>query len=279
MACAIIVFLGGCAKDAPPPDAARARVVTQNIGDIVAPRPTVAEVAGVFAEMPRADVYLLQEVAGSRAASAIAQALSTGDSDYRALYTSLAGVSVVTRLPVLSWSGVPGVSALQAHLSLDENATMRVVSVHLPAFGKPRQQDGDARIGPIYGMLRLARETITPNGRSRSLDRILTWLEQQEGREEQNVAVPTVVGGDFNTVPLTLAPRKMRKGFRDSLRGSGDFWTGTYQRIAGPLSARVDFLFHSHAMHVLDAFVHGKSAGDHLPVYAEYALPLVSTSR
>jgi endonuclease/exonuclease/phosphatase family metal-dependent hydrolase len=275
----MIVFLGGCTKDPPHPDAIRAKVVTQNLGDVITPRPTVGEIAEVFGEMPRADVYLLQEVAGSRAASAIAEALSAGNSEYRSLYTSRAGVSVVTRLPILSWSAAPGASALQAHLAVGEHATMRVVSVHLPAFGKPRQRDGDARIGPIYGMLRLARETVTPNGRSRSLDRILTWLKEEQGREGQSPAVPTVVGGDFNTVPLTLAPRKMRKDFRDSLRGSGDFWTGTYQRIAGPLSARVDFLFHSHAMHVLDAFVHGKSAGDHLPVYAEYALPLASTSR
>jgi endonuclease/exonuclease/phosphatase (EEP) superfamily protein YafD len=138
--------------------------------------------------------------------------------------------------------------------------------VHLPAFRKPRQRDGDARIGPLYGALRLAREAVTPNGRSRSVDRILEWLD------DGGAPAPTIVGGDFNTVPLTLAPRKMRPEYRDSLWRSGDYLTGTYRRIAGPLSARVDFLFHTPEFAVAEAFVHPRSAGDHLPVFAEYAL-------
>ena len=262
---ALSVF-AGCARRPAELDGPRFVVVTQNLGDVVAPRPSVDEVMQVLGEMPKADAYLLQEVAGKRTAEAIAAALSDETGTYRAFYTSEAGVAVVTRHPVEDVAAATDASALRVSVQLPNEQLVRLVSVHLPAFRKPRQRDGDARIGPLYGALRLAREAVTPNGRSRSVDRILEWLD------DGGAPAPTIVGGDFNTVPLTLAPRKMRPEYRDSLWRSGDYLTGTYRRIAGPLSARIDFLFHTPEFAVAEAFVHSGSAGDHLPVFAEYAL-------
>ena len=193
---ALSVF-AGCARRPAELDGPRFVVVTQNLGDVVAPRPSVDEVMQVLGEMPKADAYLLQEVAGKRTAEAIAAALSDETGTYRAFYTSEAGVAVVTRHPVEDVAAATDASALRVSVQLPNEQLVRLVSVHLPAFRKPRQRDGDARIGPLYGALRLAREAVTPNGRSRSVDRILEWLD------DGGAPAPTIVGGDFNTVPLT----------------------------------------------------------------------------
>lgn len=261
------MLTGSCSPSGSPGavDGQRIAVITQNLGDVVKPRPSVGEIAAVFREMPEADVYLLQEVGGDRMARAIGDKLSTGTRTYTHLYTGRAGIALLSSLPILESDIANDASAIQAVVDLD-GTPVRAVSIHLPAFRKPREGDGDARIGPIYGALRLAREAITPNGRSRAAERILDWLHRSESPP------PTIVGGDFNTVPLTLAPRKMTKRYNDSLWRSGDYWTGTYQRIAGPISARVDFLFHEPQFSVVNAFVHPTSAGDHLPVFAEYSL-------
>lgn len=241
------------------------RVVTQNLGDVITPRPTVDQIMTVFRQMPVAHVYLVQETHGSRTAAALAAALSTPQATYHHAYSGRAGLAVISSLPIVASRAAQDASALEAIVEAPSGRRLRVVSIHLPAFNKPRQGDGDARIGPIYGALRLAREAVTPNGRSRAAETILSWLEEAESPPA------TIIGGDLNTVPLTLAPRKVAKHYRDSLRGSGDFFKGTYRRIAGPISARVDFLFHDPTLEVLHAFVHPGSAGDHLPVYAEYA--------
>jgi endonuclease/exonuclease/phosphatase family metal-dependent hydrolase len=246
-------------------DGPRIAVVTQNIGDIVPPRPSTDDIAYVFRQLPTAQVYLLQEVGGFQAARRIAEALSSESAQYDHIYTRASGVAVVTSLEILDYKVPPDAAVIRATLDAGNGETLRVASIHLPAFRKPRQGDGDAKIGPVYGALRLAREAITPNGRSRAADRILEWLDGGEPPPA------TVIGGDLNTIPLTLAPRRIARTYTDSLRGSGDFWTGTYRRMAGPVGARVDFLFHSRHLQVVDSFVLQETAGDHYPVYAEYA--------
>jgi endonuclease/exonuclease/phosphatase family metal-dependent hydrolase len=247
-------------------DGPRIAVVTQNIGDIVPPRPSTDDIAYVFRQLPTAQVYLLQEVGGFQAARRIAEALSSELAQYEHLYTRASGVAVVTSLEVLDYKVAPDAAAIRATLDAGDGETLRVASIHLPAFRKPRQRDGDAKIGPVYGALRLAREAITPNGRSRTADRILEWLDGGDPPPA------TVIGGDLNTIPLTLAPRRIGRTYTDSLRGSGDYWTSTYRRMAGPVGARVDFLFHSSHLQVQDSFVLQETAGDHYPVYAEYVL-------
>lgn len=247
-------------------DGPRIAVVTQNVGDIVPPRPSLDDMVYVFRQMPPAQVYLLQEVGGFQAARRLAEALSTDGVQYNHIFTRAAGLAIVTSLEIVDYRAAPDSPAIRATLDAGNGRRLRVASIHLPAFRKPRQGDGDAKIGPVYGALRLAREAVTPNGRSRAADRILEWLD---GDEPPPV---TVIGGDLNTIPLTLAPRRIARTYTDSLRGSGHFWTGTYRRMAGPVGARVDFLFHSDHLRVVDSFVLQETAGDHYPVYAEYVL-------
>ena len=82
-------------------------------------------------------------------------------------------------------------------------------------------------------------------------------------------ATSVVVAGDFNTVPFTKTIRFMNRHYDDALLGSGDYLTGTYRRVGGAILPRVDFIFHSTALSVVEARVIQERAGDHYPVYAE----------
>ncbi len=249
------------------------RVVTYNVGDSDDRRPTAHHVASILNEMPPADVYLLQEVPRARFVAILARLLTTEEPhsfDYR--YSHRDHVAVLSRFAIAGeWlssdhATMRDARSLGVIVDLPDGTQVQLVTVHLHAFWKPRDGSGRARIGPIYGALRIVREMFTPNGRSRAAQHLVTKLEA-DGR-----SMPTIVGGDFNTTPFTLAIRTMNAAFVDSLRGSGDFWTGSYTHITGPVSPRVDYLFHDGTWCVVDARVFPETAGDHLPLYGEYRL-------
>ncbi|HKJ85993.1 MAG TPA: endonuclease/exonuclease/phosphatase family protein, partial [Spirochaetia bacterium] len=135
-----------------------------------------------------------------------------------------------------------------------------VVGVHLDPVRKSRDRHG---FSAAWGLVvQLVEEVTGPSVRSRMAHEIHDWV----GRWSEN---PVVVAGDFNTVPSSTTGRFMRRHYRDALRGTRDYRTGTYWKIYGP-KPRVDFIFHSPGLERVDAAVIREEAGDHYPVLARF---------
>jgi len=75
-----------------------------------------------------------------------------------------------------------------------------------------------------------------------------------------------VLGGDFNTFPLSAAWRILRRDYRDAFRPPAQF-RGTY-RVKGDIEVKLDHIFLSAPVEALDAQVLDAPGSDHLPVRA-----------
>ena len=81
---------------------------------------------------------------------------------------------------------------------------------------------------------------------------------------------PVVLMGDFNDSPLSVVHSSLRRHFRDAFRAAGRRWGPTFR--AGVIPLRLDIIYVSPAIRVLDCFVRkdplARVASDHLPVIA-----------
>lgn len=240
-------------------------VISYNIGDIIPPRPDADQVYRVIEGMPIADVYLFQEALGPDSFEMFIERLPESPEGYHWVFDPPPSwLGILSAHPIESSRIlVPG-AALEAVISVGDGRKVRVVTVHLPSFRKNRNEGGQTKLGSLGTILLLLRETFLENDRSRAVDAMVLDAERMDP------AIPVIIGGDFNTVPLTRAARRMFPQFRDALRGTGDYWTGTYTRISGGPRPRVDYIFYSQDLTVRRAFVHKETAGDHYPVYAAF---------
>ncbi len=99
--------------------------------------------------------------------------------------------------------------------------------------------------------------------RSRSVEELLTWVATHPHQD-------VIIGGDFNTVPLSKSIRAMGKVFKNTLGASSDYFTGTYMKSSLPIEPRIDYIFHSQDINCGDSSVIRDSAGDHYPVRAVF---------
>lgn len=248
-------------------ESSRLRVVTYNIGDTVMPLPGKTRLMEVLGELPPADVYLLQEVRNSGTFRRLVEALSDRRGPYIAAFDADSNLAVVSAFPIERSAMIAGGRALVATIRHDDGVSITVTSVHLPNFRKDRNADGNAAVKPLRIVTRVVEEALQPTIRGRLAEELVEALGEPDW---QGLAV---VGGDFNTIPLTTAPRAMYPRYRDSLFLTGYYWRGTYGRIDGSIFPRIDYLFHSPEIVVREAYIHSRTAGDHHPVYAEYLLP------
>jgi endonuclease/exonuclease/phosphatase (EEP) superfamily protein YafD len=109
----------------------------------------------------------------------------------------------------------------------------------------------------------LWRELFTSTSRSREARELRSWLLHLS-RDNW------IVGGDFNTLPLSSVDRHLRRYFQDALsRSPWRYFTGTYWRLRDvPFLPRIDFLYHSPRWHVVQAQVIQHKASDHFPILA-----------
>jgi endonuclease/exonuclease/phosphatase family metal-dependent hydrolase len=81
---------------------------------------------------------------------------------------------------------------------------------------------------------------------------------------------PVVVMGDFNDRPIPVVHRQLRKHFSDAFTAAGKRWGPTFK--AGPLPLRLDYIYLSQGIRVLDCRVRNdeltRIASDHRPVIA-----------
>jgi endonuclease/exonuclease/phosphatase family metal-dependent hydrolase len=94
----------------------------------------------------------------------------------------------------------------------------------------------------------------------------------------ENLHHPVVLMGDFNDRPLPVVSRTIRRHFKDAYRSVGKFWGPTFR--AGPLGLRLDYIYLSPEVRVIDCFVRRDSlarvASDHRPVVATIATPQIT---
>lgn len=77
---------------------------------------------------------------------------------------------------------------------------------------------------------------------------------------------PLLVGGDFNTFPLSAAWRMIRAEYRDAFRPP-ELFRGTF-RVNGDIEVKLDHIFLSPQIRVLEARVLDVAGSDHLPIRA-----------
>jgi len=133
-------------------------------------------------------------------------------------------------------------------------------SVHLETIREDMRHDESlSDLGVVFKYLK--REFFEDNIRSRSVDQLLTSLKERNFER-------VIIGGDFNTVPLSKAIRAMNAEFEDAFWPSTAFFKGSYLDSPFPLNPRIDYIFHSPDMSARDGRVHDVTTGDHVPVSA-----------
>jgi endonuclease/exonuclease/phosphatase family metal-dependent hydrolase len=140
------------------------------------------------------------------------------------------------------------------------------VDIHLDPIPKPRDESGRVSLGLWRAMGAVFREMSLRSPRSESVAEILRWLDGK-------AAGPVILAGDFNTVPSSAAIRLMSERFVDAAAAAGRSLSGTYWRVRLPLRPRVDYIFVSAGIAVVDARTVKRTAGDHYPVVAVLELP------
>ena len=85
----------------------------------------------------------------------------------------------------------------------------------------------------------------------------------------------SIIGGDFNTIPLSNSIRLLTKEYNDSFKNSIKYFLGT--RIKYFLKPRIDYIFLSKNFNVIKKEVIYKTYGDHYPVKAELLLKKIQS--
>ncbi len=270
--CAILLLsmaaVSSCGSQGPE-GGAPFTIVTHNVGNIDHDPAPARELAQTYREFGNVDAFLLQELPNRRYAEALAAALNAqSDQNYHLDYSFRLRIAVVSRWPVTTAAtmNMPEPQSLFGALRVlveTEAGPLELVSVHLDPILKLRNREGFVRVG--FAALGLLRELFFQNARSRSVNQLTEWMQRP-----LSTPTPTVIGGDFNTVPGTIAITRMTRRYRDALAGSGNFFSGTYWKIALPIKPRVDFLFHSGELDTRSAKVADIRTGDHFPVVATF---------
>jgi len=243
-------------------------VVTYNTGDIRSPRPTLEDVADVVINSGVPDLLVVQEVAGRKAASRLSGMLGLPHFLYADYKGSKSGLAILSRMPITERRAFHFSSSRIGTILCGsipaEGQDVSVCSVHLDRI-RPIEKNGQGIEMSWGSALRfLKTELLEETVRSRAVDELIVWLEERKPGK-------IIIGGDFNTVPLSKAIRKMNQAFDDALWPSRHYLTGSYRKFPLPVSPRIDYIFHSPDMECSDAMIVRDSPGDHYPVRASFA--------
>ncbi len=246
------------------------RVMTANIGHCSHfPKPSIEDWVEVLNIDPKPNILLLQDVQNQQSVDRLAKELGyrywVTDAGYRSKGIDLAILSrwKLKDSEYLSFKASrTGKGFLWAEIEVQDKEFL-VCTVHLDRVRHvPRRKDKELDF-PWKGLFNdLYQEIFTQTVRSKSAKELIIWLK--ENRE-----VPVIIGGDFNTIPLSRTIWKMCRAYEDVLWPSWDFFRGTYRLIDLPLKPRIDYIFYSEGMDCLEARIVRRSAGDHFPVVAE----------
>lgn len=209
-----------------------------------------------FVEEHEPDVLLLQEVFPDRQ-----QALDERLADRYPTRTTVqspgvGGVSVFSRYPLVETRPVGDATersrSTQVVVLDVEGQPLQVVSVHLISPC------------PTCGPSAIERLELEGDVRRAEMSTLLAALDP---------ALPTVIGGDFNSTERSEPYRRLTAaGFRDPQREAGSGPGFTWPNDRGVPVLRIDWLL-ARGLTPVRAWVADGGPSDHRPVLAEFALP------
>jgi endonuclease/exonuclease/phosphatase (EEP) superfamily protein YafD len=249
----------------PVPSWPRLQVITYNIEGGLADHRQVLEL--LTPHQP--DLVMLQEVLHVGQVQWFAERLQLPHWRF-APYQShrQGGIALLSRWPlgagqVLTFRhGAQGKVALAAPV-LSAAATLWACSVHLDA---PRLREFNASVWQQGAFLWSEVFAATP--RYQQVRELRAWLRQLS-------TDAWIIGGDFNSVPFSRADRYFSRDFGDALlQRPWRYLTGTYWELPHVLvNPRIDFLYHSPRVRVIEAQVLQHKISDHFPILAMFAVP------
>ena len=242
------------------------KVWTYNI-DSINERNQLQNIAEVVGNGGFPDVLLLQEVHGEFAASFLAENLGMLHFRYSGYSGGKSGLAILSKRPLENVNthyfseSHTGYGALAAEIKIKDQRLL-LCSLHLDRIPRVR---GKGQVSNIKALRLFKKEIFNDTVRTRSVEELLDWFS---GFNIDYI----IVGGDFNTFPLSKPIRKMTEKFSDALWPTTCYFTGTYTDLDYPFKPRIDFLFHSPAIKRYRADVIKKGPSDHYPVTAIFEL-------
>jgi len=241
-------------------------VMTCNTGDLGGYKRFSNDEVAEFIELCGVpDILLLQEVRTQKDTEDIANTL--GLTHFIYLSDSLQrqnGMAILSRFPLSNSDHIYfttskyGYGAVAVDVTVGDKS-VQVVNVHLDRIDSVTMKDKRIAVNLEF-LLRLAKNEILEDSvRSQSAEELIQWLDEKKA---DNV----IIGGDFNSVPLSKTIRTMGSRFDDALWPSLQYLKGTYKRVNFPIAPKVDYLFLSPNLYCQDSAVLPFSPGDHFPV-------------
>jgi len=240
------------------------KVVTYNIANVKGGK-GLEKISRAIRTMGVPDVLLLQEAHGEFATGVLARNLGLPHFVYADYRSQDNGLAVLARKPLEGRAtsyfteSRDGYGALAAELIVC-NRRVLVCSLHLDRTPRVRR-NGSVTWRTVLGLFKT--ELFDDTVRVRSVNELLGWLKRFPSDD-------LIIGGDFNTFPLSRPIRKMGERFDDALWPSRDYLTGTYTDVDFPLRPRIDYIFHSQGIKCKAASVIKASGSDHYPVRAVF---------
>jgi endonuclease/exonuclease/phosphatase (EEP) superfamily protein YafD len=211
----------------------------------------------------RPDLVLLQEVRNTHHVMSLSQALGLFYWHFAPYAKERGGVAILSRWSLgparmLFWDNSPqGKVALAAQVD-SPVGRFWTCSVHLD---NPLSTSTPQSL--LQKVLFLWQEFFTATPRTQQAQELSVWLLDLGGEG-------TIIGGDFNSMPLAGADRHLRQYFSDVLSiNLQQYFTGTYWGPPrNPILPRLDFVYYSPHWQVVQAQVIEQKASDHFPVLA-----------
>jgi endonuclease/exonuclease/phosphatase family metal-dependent hydrolase len=239
-------------------------VMTFNVGTLDFSRPDMDVVGKVISKSGIPDILFLQEVPGKESACKLSESLQLEYCMYIPCRSVKNGLAVISRFPLSKIKSFDS----EAHAVVAAEAEIAgrkylLCSVHLMRIKDVRVTDAGIEVGMLAALGLFEREIMRETPRSRSVEKLLSWLSTQDYRN-------VIIGGDFNTVPFSRAIRRMEAKFKDALWPSLAYFTGSYNMAPLPIAPRIDYIFYSPGIKCLSAGIIKESAGDHYPIKAVF---------
>lgn len=261
-------------------------VMTYNMGDDRLPAPTLEQIAAVIRNNGAPDVLFVQDVPWAITIEDLADALGFPYVASGRTKASLRHLGILSRIPLRNIERIhfepqpdfPRPAALCAEAEVNHKRIL-LCSVHLATLRSELHRLQLNGKSPFLSILKvLYDETFQDTPHGRSVEKLLGWI-----RSKKNDAV--IIGGDFNTFPLSRPIRAMNRDFDDALWPSLDYFAGTKLKAERaldpsgqskgpqlPFNPRIDYIFHSENIDCLKAEITRQTAGDHYPVGAVLGL-------
>jgi endonuclease/exonuclease/phosphatase family metal-dependent hydrolase len=248
--------------------------MSYNIGNYRPPHPTTDNVVRIISSSVTPDILFLQDGPWAITTKDLAERLGY---PYYASSRELApgsNLGILSRYPlrnpdVMRFETEPyrGPAAAMCVDGIIGGQPVLLCSAHLPSLSATLRQADRAGRGRLLTLINIgAGELLADTPRSDSARKLMGWIGARHART-------TVLGGDFNSMPLSKAVRIITRELDDASWPSRAYFRGTYRAGDFPLQPKIDYLFHSGDLHSLGAGVIRQTAGDHYPVYAAFRLP------